>query len=146
MHLYTGCGFTYNRRAAVGRGHGTAAGAARSLPRHGPHPHWPSRLRTGGAHHGARQQGRAHRRRSVKLGQVTGLCPPAQVSGLAPYYLSELLQPYSPPRLLRSSNNRLLKEFRSRTKSYGDRAFKTAAPKLWNKLPLFIQQSKTLIF
>ena len=66
------------------------------------------------------------------------------LTGLAPYYLSELLQPYSPPRLLRSSNNRLLKEFRSRTKSYGDRAFKTAAPKLWNKLPLSIRQSKTL--
>ena len=67
------------------------------------------------------------------------------LTGLAPYYLSELLQPYSPPRLLRSSNNRLLKEFRSRTKSYGDRAFKTAAPKLWNKLPLSIQQYKTLV-
>ena len=66
------------------------------------------------------------------------------LTGFAPYYLSTFLSPYSLPRLLRSSNNLLLIEFRSRTKSYGDRAFKTAAPKLWNKLPLSIRQSKTL--
>ena len=66
------------------------------------------------------------------------------LQGLAPTYLSELLLPYTPSRLLRSSNNLLLKESKSRTKSYGDRAFKVAAPKLWNKLPLSIRQCKTL--
>jgi hypothetical protein len=66
------------------------------------------------------------------------------LNGLAPAYLANLLTPYAPSRTLRSSQSFLLKESKSRTKSYGDRAFKHAAPKLWNKLPLSIRQCDTL--
>ena len=63
--------------------------------------------------------------------------------GLAPSYLAELLVPYTPERSLRSSDSYQLKVPRSKTKSFGDRAFKHAAPILWNHLPLPIRKSKT---
>ena len=66
------------------------------------------------------------------------------LKGLAPSYLSELLLPYCPSRARRSSNSLLLTVSKSRTKSYGDRAFQNAAPKLWNKLPISIRQCNTL--
>jgi exonuclease III len=66
------------------------------------------------------------------------------LNGLAPPYLSELLVPYLPTRSLRSSQSLLLKIPKTKTKSYGDRAFQNAAPKLWNNLPLSIRQSDTL--
>lgn len=61
------------------------------------------------------------------------------VSGTAPVYLSELVSPYVPQRSLRSTNQLLLQQPSSRTKSYGDRAFSVAAPKLWNQLPTDIR-------
>ena len=57
------------------------------------------------------------------------------LKGLAPSYLSDLLEWYVPPRSLRSTSKNLLKEPRSRLKNFGDRSFRVAAPKLWNKLP-----------
>ena len=63
--------------------------------------------------------------------------------GSAQDYLSELLTPYAPSRTLRSSDSTLLSVPKSRTKSYGDRAFRNASPKLWNNLPLNIRQSET---
>jgi radical SAM superfamily enzyme YgiQ (UPF0313 family) len=59
---------------------------------------------------------------------------------LAPTYISELLQPYQPSRSLRSSDKLLLQQPKSRTKRYGDRAFSTCAPQLWNKLPAEVRQ------
>ena len=56
------------------------------------------------------------------------------LNNLAPDYISHLLTPYEPPRLLRSSNKSLLCEPRS-NRSWGDRAFSVAAPRLWNNLP-----------
>ena len=51
-----------------------------------------------------------------------------------PSYLYELLTPYQPPRLLRSSDQSLLNE--PRTKLHlTDKSFHTAAPSIWNKLP-----------
>ena len=64
--------------------------------------------------------------------------------GLAPAYLSQLLHPYLPARSLRSSNLLLLKITKTRSKSYGDRAFQNSAPKIWNSLPLNIRQCETL--
>ena len=64
--------------------------------------------------------------------------------GTAPAYLSGLLHPYLPVRSLRSSNSLLLKVQKTRTKSYGDRAFQNSAPKLWNSLPISIRQCETL--
>ena len=54
---------------------------------------------------------------------------------LAPKYICNMLKPYPTPRQLRSSNENFLAIPQSRTKSYGDRAFSVAAPKLWNGLP-----------
>jgi hypothetical protein len=63
--------------------------------------------------------------------------------GKAPTYLSDLLHQYSPSRSLRSSSQNLLKEHRA-TKTYGERAFGTCAPKLWNSLPITLRQCKTI--
>ncbi|KAF4109519.1 hypothetical protein G5714_008771 [Onychostoma macrolepis] len=57
------------------------------------------------------------------------------LNGLAPYYLCNLLHPYSPPRSLRSSDSRLLTIPRYRLSSMGGRSFSVVAPKLWNSLP-----------
>ena len=54
--------------------------------------------------------------------------------GLAPTYLSDLLQPMIHSRSLRSSKHAHLQHTpgpRTYTR-YGDRAFSVAAPKLWN--------------
>ena len=54
---------------------------------------------------------------------------------LAPTYLYELLRYTNGPRLLRSSSQNFLAVPRTRLKTYGDRAFSAAAPRLWNQLP-----------
>ena len=75
-----------------------------------------------------------------KLMTLTYRC----LNGLAPQYLASLLTRYTPSRTLRSSCAILLCEHKTRTKSYGDRAFQNAAPKLWNKLPKAIRLCDTL--
>ena len=62
------------------------------------------------------------------------LAVPKCLNGLAPTYLSELLRYTNGPRLLRSSSKNFLAVPRSRLKTYGDRAFSVAAPRLWNQL------------
>ena len=64
--------------------------------------------------------------------------------GQAPDYLISLLNPYKPTRALRSSGDSLLCVKKTRTKSYGDRAFQNAAPRLWNKLPKKLRQCDSL--
>ena len=66
------------------------------------------------------------------------------MTGLAPPYLCELLSLRELPRELRSSSDINLLVPRSRTTSYGDRAFSVAAPQLWNKLPSDIREAPTL--
>ncbi len=62
-----------------------------------------------------------------------------------PQYLSELLVHYEPSRTLRSSSDGyLLKVPSSKLKSGGDRAFRTAAPSLWNSLPFILRSSCSL--
>ena len=56
------------------------------------------------------------------------------VNNIAPIYISELLKVYTPSRNLRSSNMSLLKEPTSK-RTWGDRSFSVAAPRLWNHLP-----------
>jgi len=64
--------------------------------------------------------------------------------GLAPNYISELLQPYQPSRALRSAtDSHLLLEPMTRS-SWGDRAFSKAAPVLWNALPRSIRTAESL--
>ena len=49
--------------------------------------------------------------------------------------IASVLTPYLPQRNLRSSSKQLLVVPTSSTSTYGDRAFASASPILWNKLP-----------
>ena len=62
----------------------------------------------------------------------------------APLYLMGMNNPYEQQHhWLRSSEKELLAETQT-VKTYGDRAFSRAGPKLWNKLSLSIRHSNTL--
>ncbi len=63
---------------------------------------------------------------------------------LAPRYISELIQPYTPSRILRSSSVGLLHTLTARLTTMGHRAFSRAAPRLWNSLPVNIRNSDSL--
>ena len=64
--------------------------------------------------------------------------------GEAPSYLRDLITPYVPTRTLRSQNKLLLRQPRFHLKTYGQRAFKTSAPCLWNDLPYNIKSLKDI--
>ena len=55
--------------------------------------------------------------------------------GLAPSYLSDLVERYVPKRNLRSMNGHRLVEVKHNLRNYGFRSFSVAAPQLWNALP-----------
>ena len=61
-----------------------------------------------------------------------------------PDNLHELITPYEPNRVLRSSSKNLLKEKKTNTKTIGCRAFSSAAPSIWNNLPLNIRNSTSV--
>ena len=66
------------------------------------------------------------------------------VNGLAPAYITELLDLYKPSRSgLRSTSKNLLVMKKS-YRSWGDRAFTIAAPRLWNSLPDHIRACSSL--
>ena len=52
--------------------------------------------------------------------------------GAAPNYITDLIKPYTPGRLLRSSNQLLLSTPKFNLKTYGGRSFTIAAPSVWN--------------
>jgi len=58
-----------------------------------------------------------------------------------PSYVSSMLSLRKFSRSLRISDQELLTEPMAKLRTYGDRAFSTAAPRLWNKLPLSIRKS-----
>ena len=66
------------------------------------------------------------------------------IHGLAPSYLSELVNVRCLDRTLRSSGGLVLDVPKSRTKTFGDRAFSVAAPRLWNELPVHLRSTWTL--
>ena len=55
------------------------------------------------------------------------------IHGLAPHYISNLIEVYKPSKHLRSSSTILLKPSRSKSK-FSEKAFSVCAPKLWNAL------------
>ena len=59
------------------------------------------------------------------------------MNGMAPKYIVDLLERFTPKSQLRSSSNNinLLVIQKSNLKSFGDRSFRVAAPRLWNVLP-----------
>ena len=63
--------------------------------------------------------------------------------GSAPSYLCSLLTTYEPTRVLRSSNNNILKIPSTKLK-VGERSFSFYGPKVWNNLPSCLRHSKTL--
>ena len=64
------------------------------------------------------------------------------ISGTAPQYLSDLLQPYTPARPLRSaSDTRTFVTPRVNTKTFGERSFSYAGPSVWNNLPQTLRHS-----
>ncbi len=65
------------------------------------------------------------------------------LNGLAPAYITDLLQEHIPCRALRSASRSLLVIPSSRT-TWGDRSFRRAAPHLWNSLPANVQQAPSL--
>ena len=66
------------------------------------------------------------------------------LNGLAPQYIRDLLEVYEPARPLRSGQKQLLVVPKSKLKTYGDRCFAHAAPKLWNELPFSLRTADTL--
>ena len=67
------------------------------------------------------------------------------VHGMSPVYIAENILLYKPSYNTRSSSKLLLDYTRkSSTKYYGDRAFATAAPTLWNNLPFTVRSSPTV--
>ncbi len=68
-------------------------------------------------------------------------------NGIAPAYLSELVEHYKPGRMLCSSSLDYHEfiELPTFLVTGGDRAFSKAGPVLWNKLPLHIRSAKSLI-
>ena len=64
--------------------------------------------------------------------------------GKGPLYLQELLTPYSPGMALRSSSMHQLKVPHTKLKTFGDRAFGSAAPKLWNNLPEDVKSAPSI--
>ena len=63
---------------------------------------------------------------------------------MAPLYITELLSYCTCSRTLRSTDQKLLAVPKSRLKTYGERAFSVAAPKLWNELPLDLRSLDTI--
>ncbi|XP_068690995.1 uncharacterized protein [Montipora foliosa] len=66
------------------------------------------------------------------------------LNGFAPTYLSELIQAYKNQRNLHSNNQYLLRVPKSRTTTFGDRAFSVCAPKLWKNLPSDVKSSPSI--
>ena len=66
------------------------------------------------------------------------------INGLAPPYINELLDWYTPAKSgLRSADKGFLDEHRV-TRSWGDRAFSVAAPRIWKSIPINIRHSSSI--
>ena len=66
------------------------------------------------------------------------------INGLSPSYISNLLSFCTSSYSLRSCSNKLLQVPRSKLKSYGDRRFSIAGPKLWNSIPASLRNADSL--
>ena len=63
---------------------------------------------------------------------------------LAASYITDLLIRYEPTRALRSADAHLLEDPRCRLRTQGESAFSSAAPRLWNNLPLAMRATKDI--
>ena len=62
----------------------------------------------------------------------------------APAYIKDLIVPYTPARMLRSSSSNLLSTPRVSSKKYGERAFTFSGPQIWNSHPENIRSEEGL--
>ena len=71
----------------------------------------------------------------------------SSVSGTAPQYLSDLLQPYTPARQLRSaSDTQTFVTPQVNTKTFGERSFSYVGPSVGNNWPQTLRHSDTVSF
>ena len=75
-----------------------------------------------------------------KIAVLTFKC----LNGLAPHYLSCLIESYVPSRSLRSGSQSLLKPKVTKFKTLGDKCFAFTAPCVWNKLPLELRSEHSI--
>ena len=66
------------------------------------------------------------------------------LNGLAPSYLCDLIELYEPPRNLRSSDKHLLRVFKTKFVTLGDKSFCHAAPAVWNELPIDLRKETSI--
>ena len=57
-------------------------------------------------------------------------------------YLNTLVSPYNPPRNLRPRKKNTLSVPETKLKTYGDRAFTSAGPAVWNALPAHLRSAR----
>ena len=82
-----------------------------------------------------------HQRIKYKVALLCFKC----IHNLAPIYLQNLLEIYTPSRCLRSSNdNFLLKKVSMQYKSYGEKSFSFYGPIVWNSLPFDLRSTSQL--
>ena len=75
-----------------------------------------------------------------KIAVLTFKC----LHGLAPSYLSNLIEEYRPVRNLRSSSLKLLKPKVTKFKRLGHKSFSFSAPSVWNSLPFSLRNESSL--
>ena len=75
--------------------------------------------------------------------KVAALCFKC-LNNSAPAYRKDLIVPYTPAHMLRSSSSNLLSTPRVSSKKYGERAFTFSGPHIWNSLPENIRSEKGL--
>ena len=75
-----------------------------------------------------------------KIALLTFKC----LNGLAPKYLSDLIEVYVPSRALRSSSSILLKKKTTHFKTLGDKSFSFSAPSVWNSLPYHLRSETSI--
>ena len=63
---------------------------------------------------------------------------------MAPSYLQELLNKYTPTRNLRSSQKNLLECPVLGTRFYGEHTFSFGGPLLWNAVPLHLKEANSV--
>ena len=66
------------------------------------------------------------------------------LNGQSAGYLEPLIKEYHPPGALRSSSRSLQYILAINSKTYGERAFSTAAPQLWNAIPEYVKNAESV--
>ena len=77
---------------------------------------------------------------NYKIAVITFKC----LHGLAPSYLSEIIEEYHATRTLRSSSQKLLKKKVVKFEKLGKKSFAFSAPEVWNSLPFYLRNEPSL--